>query len=575
MWYGNSKIVVAGLEDAIANLAANGVSEQILEYVRSSDQTHQGILINHLMKKPQSSWDELSNIIQNITERANSAFNQPTPFEQRIIKYFNPAFQAWPFVYLKKIRGNQIDKNNFNYQWFDGVAAEEKLWNIQNTFKQIADWSDYVLRENPYFQLATYDFSQAHKKSNEWHNFMAGQGNEEYYTPYKRDESGNVIDERVVYVYPDGWHISQLLNKNDLTVEGNRMNHCVGSYCEDVANGSTRIFSLRDQRNSPKVTIEMKANSNQIVQIKAHSDARPEQALRLRLAKWFESLEDGASFYGDDEAWEGPSWDSDPEGLASSIYQEAYGADEDDMGVSGDYHSDYGLSEPDFSRSIEHLDVPDLLENVEEHISEAYRRIDEHPQWYRADRITNALTDVITTHDVAIMRLMLENPQNPVNWHRRLFDAEIGKYNPIHVRNALGVFDIAEGYNDAYESVVQNMDEGAESLPHKELIGEDDKFRLYYETLSDISEKITPEMEDLYRKITGGSLRKDLDLTTFGEFGNIYSKRLNEMNQPLLMKHKEDVSNGYGLPFGSDPAFDKNGWSYAKKFHGWYRLARV
>jgi hypothetical protein len=38
--------------------------------------------------------------------------------------------------------------------------------------------------------------------------------------------------------------------------EGELMGHCVGGYCEDVISGQSRIFTLRDQKNKPHVTIE-------------------------------------------------------------------------------------------------------------------------------------------------------------------------------------------------------------------------------------------------------------------------------------------------------------------------------
>ena len=41
-----------------------------------------------------------------------------------------------------------------------------------------------------------------------------------------------------------------------LTYEGDKMGHCVGGYCPDVLQGNTRIFSLRDKRGEPHVTIE-------------------------------------------------------------------------------------------------------------------------------------------------------------------------------------------------------------------------------------------------------------------------------------------------------------------------------
>lgn len=41
-----------------------------------------------------------------------------------------------------------------------------------------------------------------------------------------------------------------------LKYEGDTMGHCVGGYCDDVASGKSRIFSLRDAKGEPHVTIE-------------------------------------------------------------------------------------------------------------------------------------------------------------------------------------------------------------------------------------------------------------------------------------------------------------------------------
>ena len=50
------------------------------------------------------------------------------------------------------------------------------------------------------------------------------------------------------------------LSKNDLEkalkYEGSTMRHCVGGYCDSVWSGETNIFSLRDKKGEPHVTIE-------------------------------------------------------------------------------------------------------------------------------------------------------------------------------------------------------------------------------------------------------------------------------------------------------------------------------
>ena len=42
-----------------------------------------------------------------------------------------------------------------------------------------------------------------------------------------------------------------------LAQEGNQMGHCVGGYCEGVASGESRIFSLRDGKGKSHVTVEV------------------------------------------------------------------------------------------------------------------------------------------------------------------------------------------------------------------------------------------------------------------------------------------------------------------------------
>jgi len=51
--------------------------------------------------------------------------------------------------------------------------------------------------------------------------------------------------------------------KDALKYEGDTMGHCVGGYCDDVATGRSRIFSLRDAKGEPHVTIETSPSRKQ------------------------------------------------------------------------------------------------------------------------------------------------------------------------------------------------------------------------------------------------------------------------------------------------------------------------
>lgn len=57
-----------------------------------------------------------------------------------------------------------------------------------------------------------------------------------------------------------------------LAQEGNQMGHCVGGYCEGVASGESKIYSLRDKKGLSHVTIEVSPEGK----INSNRDAPPE-----------------------------------------------------------------------------------------------------------------------------------------------------------------------------------------------------------------------------------------------------------------------------------------------------------
>lgn len=68
-----------------------------------------------------------------------------------------------------------------------------------------------------------------------------------------------------------------------LKYEGEVMGHCVGGYCDSVASGRTQIFSLRDKKGEPHVTIEVRP---------ANRMARHEEVLdEMRKRPDFDSLQ--------------------------------------------------------------------------------------------------------------------------------------------------------------------------------------------------------------------------------------------------------------------------------------------
>ena len=64
---------------------------------------------------------------------------------------------------------------------------------------------------------------------------------------YLRNEAGELVEDPRYKALEDA-----------LKYEGDTMGHCVGGYCPDVAQGRSRIYSLRDAKGEPHVTVEVR-----------------------------------------------------------------------------------------------------------------------------------------------------------------------------------------------------------------------------------------------------------------------------------------------------------------------------
>jgi len=69
-------------------------------------------------------------------------------------------------------------------------------------------------------------------------------------------------DDQVVKDFGNGWTIKKLAPES-LEYEGVEMGHCVGGYCSPVERGDVHIYSLRDPKNKPHVTIEVSGQWNE------------------------------------------------------------------------------------------------------------------------------------------------------------------------------------------------------------------------------------------------------------------------------------------------------------------------
>jgi hypothetical protein len=96
-----------------------------------------------------------------------------------------------------------------------------------------------------------------------------------------------------------------------LKYEGETMGHCVGGYCPDVIAGKSRIYSLRDAKGQPHVTVEVKPNEH--LDYNSWFNKQPEE-IQNKIAQ--RRIEDK-----NHDIYEGPEYLAAREALSPTIVQ--------------------------------------------------------------------------------------------------------------------------------------------------------------------------------------------------------------------------------------------------------------
>ncbi len=88
-------------------------------------------------------------------------------------------------------------------------------------------------------------------------NKMSFSDLEQWYMQWKKDNREVEAKAEVVYQFHDGWTIQRLMTPEQLQYEGDEMGHCVGDYIPEVDSGAMVVYSLRDPKGIPHVTMEV------------------------------------------------------------------------------------------------------------------------------------------------------------------------------------------------------------------------------------------------------------------------------------------------------------------------------
>lgn len=302
--------IAADLEDLFAKY---NVNPQVAEFLNKVPDDKLRYYLPAVKSKPGITLDEVENI--SVPDKENINVPQYHEYDVALVNSINRLdgkYKEWALIQLTKLRREvNISKNWDNYAWFKLKLRQE-----------LTDWFD---AEKP--QIASYDWKTAIEASEAWHKAMEEAGAGQVYT------EGNKF---IVYGPKwknkewNGWTIKRIYSKNDLEVEGNEMQHCVGSYADMVDAENTAIYSLRDPQNKPHVTIEESPpGSHEINQIQGKQNREPIKEYKEMIKEWFGVL--GNVSLGDE----------DPQAL---IYEAINNIQSrGDFEESLNYSNDYGI----------------------------------------------------------------------------------------------------------------------------------------------------------------------------------------------------------------------------------------
>ncbi|MBO4625800.1 MAG: PcfJ domain-containing protein [Alphaproteobacteria bacterium] len=132
-----------------------------------------------------------------------------------------------------------------------------------------------------------YDtFDKALEAAKKWHENMA----EEMAKRNKNKEflAKSLVGTKHVMTLSNGMLVYELTTPGALDFESDNMGHCVGrgAYDNGVAEGSIKIYSIRDARGEPHATLEVR--DNKVIQLKGKANKMPKKQYALAAREFVE-----------------------------------------------------------------------------------------------------------------------------------------------------------------------------------------------------------------------------------------------------------------------------------------------
>jgi hypothetical protein len=202
-----------------------------------------------------------------------NAEHKPTPEQDKKEFFQNLQRMAldgpvFPSKVIDTLRQVPFDMDKNEIKWFANQLMKQQ-GDTHYNLPFVLDWARGTGTD-----ISRLSYDQAFKESQHWHEHLKGDG-----------PVGSYKTKKVVSKLSDGFTIVAIEDPDDLEVEGNLMGHCVGTYCDNVSSGHSKIFSLRDSKNQPHVTIE--AQEFTVTQIYGKENQPPVAKYQKYILAWF------------------------------------------------------------------------------------------------------------------------------------------------------------------------------------------------------------------------------------------------------------------------------------------------
>jgi hypothetical protein len=172
-------------------------------------------------------------------------------------------YQA-PWVDQALVRGEKL------YKVYLGGGLPQTIDHVIDYLTQAMDPPGDFPQDLKIRDLTRLSVPDAIEKSNDWTEWLQS-----------RNIRGNAeAGEEEVLKLGNGFRVVRLTNEAALDLEGKLMQHCVGSYAEEVEEDRTSIYSLRDSSNKPHATFEIDPRFKEVSQIKGKQNAAPVEKYR-------------------------------------------------------------------------------------------------------------------------------------------------------------------------------------------------------------------------------------------------------------------------------------------------------